>query len=57
MPKLTYSQKEVLDELPIGKTSFYKLIKSGDLDKVKVGRRTLVTGESLHALVQRRTCR
>ncbi|HET6606388.1 MAG TPA: helix-turn-helix domain-containing protein [Rhodopila sp.] len=36
----------------LGNTKIYDLIKIGKLKAVKVGRRTLVTTESIRALVQ-----
>jgi excisionase family DNA binding protein len=37
----------------IGKTSAYKLLKEGKLDSVKIGRRTLLTTDSINALIER----
>lgn len=35
----------------LGRTSIYALIKEGRLRTVKLGRRTLITVESIHALL------
>lgn len=37
----------------IARTRVYELINSGDLQAVKLGRRTLITRESIDALVER----
>jgi hypothetical protein len=37
----------------IGHTTLYELIKSGELVKVNIGRRSFITSESLAAYVQR----
>lgn len=37
----------------IGRTKLYELIKAGDLEKVKIGRATLVTMRSLRSLIER----
>lgn len=39
--------------LGVSRTRVYDLIKSGDLQAVKIGRRTLITHESIEALVAR----
>ncbi len=39
--------------LCVGRNSIYKLIDSGDIKRVKVGRRALITTASLHAYVAR----
>ena len=38
----------------IGNTTLYALIASGDLEAIKVGRRTFLTVQSLEAFVQSR---
>jgi hypothetical protein len=40
----------------IGLTALYELIKSGDLQKVNIGRRGFVTFKSLEAYVERISC-
>jgi excisionase family DNA binding protein len=49
--KLAYSVLEACDLLSIGRTTLYGLIKSGDLQTRKVGRRTLIPAKSLDAFV------
>lgn len=49
--KLAYSVLEACDLLSIGRTTLYGLIKSGDLQTRKVGRRTLIPAKSLDAFI------
>ena len=42
-----------LSELNIGKTKLYELLASGDLEAIRIGRRTLVLQDSIDALVER----
>jgi excisionase family DNA binding protein len=49
--KLAYSVLEACDQLSIGRTTLYGLIKSGDLQIRKVGRRTLISAKSLEAFI------
>jgi excisionase family DNA binding protein len=49
-PMLT-SVKAACETLIVGRTSIYALIKSGRLDTVKLGRRTLVKVSSIRALI------
>ena len=37
----------------IGRTKLYELINSGDIEAIKLGRRTLIRAESLRAFVAR----
>ncbi|MDB5714183.1 MAG: hypothetical protein JWO15_1580 [Sphingomonadales bacterium] len=39
----------------VGKTTTYKLIKEGDLQTFKIGRRTLITADSAAALAKQPT--
>lgn len=50
-----YSINETADQLSIGRAKLYTLIAGGELDVVKIGRRSLVTAESLDAYVKRLT--
>lgn len=52
MKRLAYTIEETPRLVPIGKTKIYQLISAGILKTVKIGRRTLITAESLHALVE-----
>lgn len=51
MDKLLLDEREVLDALSIGRTKLWQLKKAGDLVQVRVGRRSLITAESVHAYV------
>lgn len=42
--------------LSIGRTTFYGLIRNGDLEVVKIGRRTLVVYSSLERYVDALSC-
>ena len=37
----------------IGVTKYHELLNEGELEKVKIGRKSLVTAASLHAYVER----
>lgn len=43
--------------LGLGRTKIFELLAMGQLTKIKIGRRTLVTLESLDALIERSTVR
>ena len=49
--KLAFSRREACDTLCIGTTKLHELINSGSLETFKIGRKTLVKGESLRRLV------
>jgi hypothetical protein len=42
-----------LDRLSIGKTFLYKLLQNQELEKVVIGRRTLITIRSIEALIEK----
>lgn len=50
---ITVSVAEAAKRLSLGRTKIYELIGKGALKTLKVGRRTLVTMESIHALASR----
>lgn len=50
--KLAYSRQETCDQLSIGLTKLHELINSNALETLKIGRRTLVKGESLRRLIE-----
>jgi excisionase family DNA binding protein len=48
---IAYSVNEACRVSSIGRTRLYELIKDGQLDVVKIGRRTLVKADSLLRLL------
>jgi len=42
-----YSIAEIVERLGVGRTTVYGLVNAGELERVKIGRRSLVTGDSL----------
>lgn len=52
MEPLVLSINETAKALGIGRSSVYALIKSGSLDAIKIGTRTLLTTESIRRLAQ-----
>ena len=52
MKSLLVSITDSADALSIGRTSIYELIRSGQLETRKIGRRRLVTAESLERLAR-----
>jgi excisionase family DNA binding protein len=50
-PKLAYSIKEACQVSSLGRTTIYNHIAENRLRAVRVGGRTLIPAESLHALV------
>lgn len=51
MERVAVSVEDARRAIGIGKTKLYELINDGSLKTFKVGRRTLVTTASIHALV------
>lgn len=51
MEKLAYSINETAQTLSLGRTSIYVMIADGRLEAFKLGRRTLIKGESIRRLV------
>jgi len=51
MERLVYSVKETARLLSMGRTSIYAMIADGRLESFKLGRRTLIKGESIRRLV------
>jgi excisionase family DNA binding protein len=49
--KSAYSVKETLDQLSIGRTTFYELVARGDLKIVKLGKKSLVYASDIAALL------
>ncbi|MET4133583.1 excisionase family DNA binding protein [Porphyrobacter sp. MBR-155] len=55
MELLAISINDTAKALGVGRSSVYSLLKSGRLDAIKIGRRTLLTTESIKRLAQSRT--
>lgn len=51
MDPIVVSVNGAAEALNLGRTSIYALIKEGRLHTVKLGRRTLIKIESIHALL------
>jgi excisionase family DNA binding protein len=51
LTKATYSVRDTLDLLSIGRTSLYKAIARGDIEPVKLGKKTLFRAADLAAFV------
>jgi len=50
-PKITYSIKEACHASSLGRTTIYNHIAAQRLKAIRVGGRTLIPAESLHALL------
>ncbi|MFK7842588.1 MAG: helix-turn-helix domain-containing protein [Sphingorhabdus sp.] len=48
---LSYSVKDACEVTGLGKTKMYQLIRTGQLDVRKIGRRTVIPAASLHGLI------
>lgn len=55
MQRKTYKVNEVAGILGIGRTTIYKLINQGELQRIKLGASTLIAADSLDALLSRNT--
>ena len=53
MEKLLVSIPDAAKALSIGRTSIYELMRSGQLETRKMGRRRLITADSLRRLVHK----
>ena len=51
-PKLGYSIREACHASSLGRTTLYKAISTGRLRAVRVGGRTIIPAEALHALIE-----
>ena len=51
--RVAYTVREVADALGIGMVSVYRLLKEGQLRRVKLFRRTVVPASDVAALVER----
>lgn len=54
MDELAYSINRTAKVLGVGRTTIYKLIRSGEVDTLKIGSRTLITTASITRLIQTR---
>jgi hypothetical protein len=52
-PKITYNLRELIDATGLGRTTLCSLMKSGEITRIKVGSRTLVTAQSVDELIKR----
>lgn len=50
-PKLAYSIKEACEASTFGKITIYAHIAAGRLKAIRIGGRTIIPAESLHALI------
>ena len=50
--KIGYTVRELAEQGICGKTKAYELIAEGKLRKVKIGRKTVITGDSVRALLE-----
>lgn len=41
--------------MPIGRTKMYELINTGEVQRVKIGRKPFLTAKSVHAYIERLT--
>jgi len=53
MSRLTLSINEVAEELRIGRTTVYRLVKCGELPSFKIGRSRRISAKSLEEFIQR----
>lgn len=53
MEKRTLSVNEFCECVGIGRTKAYELLAQGELEVVRIGRRTLITMRSVDALLER----
>lgn len=51
LPKLAYSIREACKASSLGRTTIYNHISAGRLRVVRVGGRTIIPAEALHALI------
>ncbi|WP_407668196.1 helix-turn-helix domain-containing protein [Novosphingobium rosa] len=51
LPKIAYSIKEACQVSSLGRTTLYSHIAAGRLRAVRIGGRTVIPAEALHALI------
>ena len=49
--RMMYTMDEAAEELRLGRTALYDLVRSGQLVSIKIGRRRLITREDLVAFI------
>ncbi len=54
MDELAYSINRTAKALGVGRSTVYKLIKTGQVDALKIGTRTLITTASIARLTEAR---
>jgi DNA binding domain, excisionase family len=54
MDELAYSINRTAKALGVGRSTIYKLIKTGQVDALKIGSRTLITTASIARLTEAR---
>ncbi|MGV2495981.1 helix-turn-helix domain-containing protein [Pelagerythrobacter aerophilus] len=54
MDELAYSINRTAKVLGVGRSTIYKLIKTGQVDALKIGTRTLITTASIARLTETR---
>jgi excisionase family DNA binding protein len=52
--KLAYTIPEAVSVSGLGRTTIYELIKRGELQRAKVGARTVIRRQDLEALLERK---
>lgn len=55
-PKLAYSIREACHASSLGKTTIYSHIANGRLRAVRIGGRTVIPADSLHAFINGESC-
>ena len=53
LAKASYSVREAMDVLSIGRSTFYEIIKNGHLTPVKLGKKTLIYAIEIAAFMER----
>lgn len=51
-PKIGYSIKEAMAATSLGRSTVYRHISEGTLRVVRIGGRTIIPADALHALIQ-----
>jgi len=51
--RAAHTVKQTLQMLPIGRSTLYKLVATGELRSVKVGKKILIPDSAIHEFVER----